>query len=89
VTKGSKSILNNIQNFIGEEKNLINYNIVKKLVTTIVNNYAMDKNDFFIDLKKTDQDGRIQQIKEQCKYVVVFICGGGSSYEYSCFHKLE
>ena len=78
MTQGSKSLLSNISNLIAEEKNLIHYNVVKKCIQNVQNRY-ITQNDFYIDMKS---EQRLQMIREPIKEVVVFVCGGGSYYEY-------
>jgi hypothetical protein len=68
-----------------EQKNLINFNIVKKIITNIQNRVAT-QHETYCDPRTGD---KFQMYREQLKNVFVFVAGGGSYYEYECMHKLE
>ena len=77
--------MSNLQNLMAEQKNLIHYNLVKKVIQN-VNARVVTQNECYFDAQNGEKS---QMYKDQLKNIVVFVAGGGSYYEYECMHKLQ
>jgi hypothetical protein len=78
-------LLSNIANLMAEQKNLINYNIVKKVIQN-VQSRTVTSSDSYVDGRTGE---KYSLYKDQLKNVFVFVAGGGSFYEYECMNRLE
>ncbi|CDW72057.1 sec1 family protein [Stylonychia lemnae] len=85
VTKGSKSLISNLANLMAEQKNLIHYNLVKKVIQNVQSKTVVQSESYY-DIKTGEKS---QQFKAQLKNVIVYVVGGGSYYEYECMKRLE
>ena len=82
----SKTLLSKISGLLSDQKHLVHYSLVKKIIQNAQSRVVTPGDASFCHPRTGE---RTQLFKGQLRTVVVFVAGGGSFYEYDCMHRLE